>query len=146
MSCYICTQFNWYILASPVLGSWYNRLFSGANLSGQMADAITLDWAGRSNVDAAVKHQKLQNYEVPDLVRVSDLNEICRTVGLNQKYQGINVGHTANVEEEFGFAYTPPLLQLQQLALAVAPVPHRIALQLCQQAVCRFPPGLSMPT
>jgi hypothetical protein len=73
-----------------------------------MADAITLDWAGRSNVDAAVKHQKLQNYEVPDLVRVSDLNEICRTVGLNQKYQGINVGHTANVEEEFGFAYTPP--------------------------------------
>ena len=45
-----------------------------------------------------------------------------------------------------GLPTPPPLLQLQQLALAVAPVPHRIALQLCQQAVCRFPPGLSMPT
>ena len=89
----------------------YNKLFSGGNTSTELAEAITIDFSGRANVDAAIKHQHLPDYSIKDLVRLTEVNNAFKRLSVEVPYPGVEVGPPACVTESFGFSSVCQLLE-----------------------------------
>ena len=72
---------------------------------------MTIDFSGRANVDAAIKHQHLPDYSSKDLVRLTEINNAFKRLSVEVPYPGVEVGQPACVTECFGFSNVRQLLE-----------------------------------